>query len=175
MRKKDDNSGTNPARTYATKKMKSPGLMWASDAAPCFSLGTRPGACHPISRRRLAREIIDLNREGGSSAAMVVNDGRGLKKPRGAGSKGDGRGWQEEYGSVCWVPSPIYPPLQAVAYWVRRFVPAPCVGHAQVLTRGPGSTHQLPLVSEVMVQRHRNGTPHTSHMRDILLVQGSWS
>jgi hypothetical protein len=75
---KEDSGGTSPARTYATKKMKSPGLMLANDATPCFSLGVRPGTYHPISHRRLVREPIILNREGGSSAAMAVNEGQGL-------------------------------------------------------------------------------------------------
>jgi hypothetical protein len=44
----------------------------ASDMTPCFSLGVRPGACHPIIWHRLAREPIVLNHEGGSSAAMTV-------------------------------------------------------------------------------------------------------
>jgi hypothetical protein len=78
VRKKEDNGGTCPARAYATKKMKSPGLMLASDAAPFFSLEAGPSACHPISRHRLAREPVVLNREGGSSAAMVVDGGRRL-------------------------------------------------------------------------------------------------
>jgi hypothetical protein len=57
---------TSPARAYVAKKTKSPSLMLASDAAPCFSLGTIPGAYHPISRRRRAGEPIVLNRKGGS-------------------------------------------------------------------------------------------------------------
>jgi hypothetical protein len=40
----------------------------------------RSGACHPISRRRLARKPIILNHEGGSSAAMAVNDGQELSR-----------------------------------------------------------------------------------------------
>jgi hypothetical protein len=43
------------------------------------------------------------------------------------------------YGSVCWVPSPIYPPLQAAAHWARCFVLAPCIGHTQLLKKGPRS------------------------------------
>jgi hypothetical protein len=61
---------------------------------PCFSLGARPRACHPISHRRLAKEPVILNREGGSSAAVERNDGQGLwKKLRGVGGKGDERRW----------------------------------------------------------------------------------
>jgi hypothetical protein len=78
VRKKDDNGGTSPARAYAIKKTKSPSLMLASDETPCFSLGARPGACHPISHYRLAREPVVLNCEGGSSVAMAVDGGRGL-------------------------------------------------------------------------------------------------
>jgi hypothetical protein len=78
VRKKEDNGGTSLARAYATKKTKSPGLMLASDMAPLFILHVRPGACHPISRRRLAREPIILNRKGGGSAAMAVDGGRRL-------------------------------------------------------------------------------------------------
>jgi hypothetical protein len=69
---------TSPAGVYAAKKMKSPGLMLASDAAPFFSLDARSGACHPISCRRLAKEPIVLNREGGSSAVMTVDGGKRL-------------------------------------------------------------------------------------------------
>jgi hypothetical protein len=71
MRKNDDNDGTSPARAYAEKKTKSPGSKLASGMTPRFRLCSKPGACHPISRRKLAREPDDLNREGGSSAAMV--------------------------------------------------------------------------------------------------------
>jgi phage terminase small subunit len=73
VKKKEDSGGTSPAKAYATKKTKSPGLMLASDAAPLFTLHVRLGTCHPISRRRLAREPVILNREGGSSAAMAVD------------------------------------------------------------------------------------------------------
>jgi hypothetical protein len=38
---------------------------------PRFSLCLKPGAYHPISRCKLAREPDDLNRKDGSSAAMV--------------------------------------------------------------------------------------------------------
>jgi hypothetical protein len=62
-----------------------------------------------------------------------------MKKPRGVGGKGDECKWQEKYGSVCWVPYLIYPPLQAAAHGARRFVPTPCAGHTQALTRGPRS------------------------------------
>jgi hypothetical protein len=112
----------------------------ASDVAPCFSLGVRPSAYHPISRRRLAREPVVLNHEGGSSTAMVENDGWGLwKKVRGVGGKGDEHRLQEKDGSVCRVPSPIYPPLPATAQWVRRFMTAPRTGQTQTLRRGPSS------------------------------------
>jgi hypothetical protein len=76
VRKEEDSGGTSPARAYAGKKAMSPGLMLASDAAPLFILHARLGACHPISRRRLAREPVVLNREGGSSAAMAVDGGQ---------------------------------------------------------------------------------------------------
>jgi hypothetical protein len=76
--RKEDNGGTSPARAYAAKKTKSPDLKLASDAAPSFSLGVRPGACHPISHCRLAREPVVLNRKGGGSVAMAENNGRGL-------------------------------------------------------------------------------------------------
>jgi hypothetical protein len=51
------------------------GLMLASDAAPFFSLDTRLGTCHPISRRRPAREPIVLSHEGGSSTATAMDSG----------------------------------------------------------------------------------------------------
>jgi hypothetical protein len=83
VRKEEDDGGTSPARAYTAKKMKSHGPMLASDVTPCFSLGARPGACHPINHHRLAREPIVLNREGGSSAAMTVDDGQGLRRNHG--------------------------------------------------------------------------------------------
>jgi hypothetical protein len=46
----------------------------------CFSLGVRPGTCHPISRRKLAREPVVLNHEDGSSAAKTVDGGRRLRR-----------------------------------------------------------------------------------------------
>jgi hypothetical protein len=73
--RKEDSGGTSPARAYAVKKTKSPGPMLVSDVTLCFSLGARPGACHPISHRRLAREPVVLNREGGSLATMAVDGG----------------------------------------------------------------------------------------------------
>jgi hypothetical protein len=75
MRKKEDRGGTSPTRAYAAKKMKSPGLMLASDAALLFTFHARSGACHPIRCRRLAREPVVLNHEGGSSVAMAVDGG----------------------------------------------------------------------------------------------------
>jgi hypothetical protein len=78
VRKKEDDDGTSKARAYTAKKTKSPGFMLASDVTPFFNLDARLGACHPISNRRLAREPIVLNREGGSSAAMAVDGGRRL-------------------------------------------------------------------------------------------------
>jgi hypothetical protein len=77
---KKDSGVTSPARAYAAKKTKSHGPMLANDVIPCFSLGARPGACHPISHRRLAREPVALNREGGSSTTMAVDSGRGLRR-----------------------------------------------------------------------------------------------
>jgi hypothetical protein len=65
-------------------------LMLASDAAPLFTLHARPGACHRISRRRLAREPIVLNREGGSSAAMAVDGGQRSWRKTSAKDEGDG-------------------------------------------------------------------------------------
>jgi hypothetical protein len=71
MRKNDDTGGTSPARAYAEKKTKSPGAKLASGTTLRFSLCSKSGAYHPISRRKLAREPDDLNREDGSSAAMA--------------------------------------------------------------------------------------------------------
>jgi hypothetical protein len=76
--RKEDSNDTSSAKAYAAKKMKSPSLMLASDVTPCFSLGARPGARHPISRHRMAREPVVLNREGGNSVTMAVDGGRGL-------------------------------------------------------------------------------------------------
>jgi hypothetical protein len=84
-----------PARAYAAKKTKSPGLMLASDAAPLFTLHARPSACHPIRHRSLAREPVVLNHEGGSSAAMAVDDGRRSWSKTSAKDEGDGRKRQE--------------------------------------------------------------------------------
>jgi hypothetical protein len=80
VRKNENSGGTSLARAYAKKKMKSPGSMLASDAILCFSLGSGPGACHPISHHRLARELIVLYREVGSSAAMVMDGGQRLRR-----------------------------------------------------------------------------------------------
>jgi hypothetical protein len=91
MRKKEDSGGTSPARAYAVKKMKSPGLILASDAAPLFTLNVRLSACHPISRCRLAREPVVLNREGGSSEAMAVDGGRRSWRKTSAKDEEDGR------------------------------------------------------------------------------------
>jgi hypothetical protein len=71
MRKNDDTGGTSPARAYAEKKTKSPGAKLASGMTPRFSLCSKSGAYHPISHRKLTREPDDLNREDGSSTAMV--------------------------------------------------------------------------------------------------------
>jgi hypothetical protein len=71
MKKNDDTDGTSPARAYAEKKKKSPGARLASGTTPRFSLCSKPVAYHPINRCKLARELDDLNREDGSSAAMV--------------------------------------------------------------------------------------------------------
>jgi hypothetical protein len=69
-----------PARAYAAKKMKSSGTMLTSDVILRFSLGTIPGAYHPINRCRLTRELVVLNREGGSSTAMAVDGDRRLRR-----------------------------------------------------------------------------------------------
>jgi hypothetical protein len=112
VRKKEDNGGTNLAKAYAAKKMKCPDLMLASDAVPLFTLHVRPGAYHPISHRRLAREPVVMNREGGSSAAMVVDGGR--RSQRKTDAEGQRRwaqrtgGW--EYRFVLTLPPLIYPP-----------------------------------------------------------------
>jgi hypothetical protein len=90
-KKKEDSGGTSPAKAYATKKTKSPDLMLASDAAPLFTLHVRPGTCHPISHRGLAREPVVFNHEGGSSAAMVMDDGRRSWRKTSAKDEGDGR------------------------------------------------------------------------------------
>jgi hypothetical protein len=82
VRKREDSGGTSPARAYTEKKMKSPGSILASNAIPCFSLGSRLGACHPISCHRLAREPVILNHEGGSSVAMAVDGGGRLRRKR---------------------------------------------------------------------------------------------
>jgi hypothetical protein len=71
MRKNEDTGGTSPARAYVEKKTKSPGAKLASGTTPRFSLCSKSGTCHPISRRKLAREPDDLNREGGNLAAIV--------------------------------------------------------------------------------------------------------
>jgi hypothetical protein len=54
--------------------------MLDNDAIPCFSLASRPGTCHPINHRSLAREPIVLNHEDGSSVAMAFDDGRRLRR-----------------------------------------------------------------------------------------------
>jgi hypothetical protein len=64
---------------------------------------------------------------------------RDYKKLRGVGGKGDERRRQEKDGSICRVPSPIYPPLPAEAQWARCFVTAPSTGQTQAVTRGPRS------------------------------------
>jgi hypothetical protein len=76
--------------------------MLASDVAPCFNLDVRPGACHPISRRKAdqgARRLEPQRRK------LSGHDGERwsgtMKKLRGAGGKGDERMRQEKYGSVC--------------------------------------------------------------------------
>jgi hypothetical protein len=94
--RKEDSGGTSPAKAYAVKKTKSLSLMLASDAALLFTLHARPGACHPISHRRLVREPVVLNREGGSSAAMAVDSGQRSRRKTSAEDKGDGRKRQEE-------------------------------------------------------------------------------
>jgi hypothetical protein len=94
--RKEDSGGTSPAKAYAMKKKKSPSLMLASDTALLFTLHARPGACHPISCRRLARELVILNREGGSSTTMVVDGGRRSRRKTDAEDKGDGLKGQED-------------------------------------------------------------------------------
>jgi hypothetical protein len=54
--------------------------MLASDTIPHFSLGSKPGAYHPISHRRLARELIILNHVDGTSAAMALDGGLKLRR-----------------------------------------------------------------------------------------------
>jgi hypothetical protein len=116
MRKNDDSDGTSPARACAEKKTKSPGSKLASGTTPHFSLCLKPGACHPISHRKLARKPDDLNREGGSSAAMV--DWRWSqvgKKAKGMGEQGAKETcarWKENESceSVRWIPPSGYPP-----------------------------------------------------------------
>jgi hypothetical protein len=95
VRKKDDSGDTNPTRAYAAKKTKSPGLMLASDAAPPFTSHMRSGTCHPISHRRLAREPVVLNREGGSSTAMAVDGDRRSWRKTSAKDEGDEHKRQE--------------------------------------------------------------------------------
>jgi hypothetical protein len=57
--------------TTADRTKLVPIVRLASGTTLRFSLCLKSGACHPISRRKLARELDDLNREDGSSAAMV--------------------------------------------------------------------------------------------------------
>jgi hypothetical protein len=85
-----------PRQGVRCEKDKVPCLMLASDAAPLFTLHARPGTCHPISHRRLAREPVVLNREGGSSAAMAVDGGRRSRRKTDAENKGDGHKGQED-------------------------------------------------------------------------------
>jgi hypothetical protein len=92
MRKNDDIGGTSPARAYAEKKTKSPGARLASGTTPRFSLCSKLGACHPISRHKLVRELDDLNREDGSSATMV--DWRWVQV--GKKAKSVGKQWAQE-------------------------------------------------------------------------------
>jgi hypothetical protein len=82
-----------------------------------------------------------------------------VKKPRGVGGKGDERRWWEKYGSVCWVPSPIYPPLQAAAYWARRFIPAPHTSRTQALTKGV----EVPPMSQHWTQKWCYDGAETEH------------
>jgi hypothetical protein len=115
MRKNDDSGSTTQTRAY-DEKTKSPGSKLASGTTPRFSLCSKLGACHPISRRKLAREPDDLNHEGGSSAAMV--DWRWSqveKKAKGVGEQGVKETcarWEENESceSVRWIPSSSYPP-----------------------------------------------------------------
>jgi hypothetical protein len=44
-----------------------------------------------------------------------------------------------KYGSIWRIPSPIYPPLQAVAHRVRRLVPTPHAHFTQALRMGPST------------------------------------
>jgi hypothetical protein len=44
-----------------------------------------------------------------------------------------------KYGSIWQIPSPIYPPLQAVAHRVRRLVPTPHAHFTQALRMGPST------------------------------------
>jgi hypothetical protein len=80
VRKKEDSDSTSLARAYTEKKMKSPGSMLANDVILHFSPSSRPGVCHPISDRMLTRELVILNHKDGSSAAMVVDGGRRLRR-----------------------------------------------------------------------------------------------
>jgi hypothetical protein len=109
VRKMEDSDGTSLARAYSEKKTKSPGFMFASDVIPHFSLGSRPGACHPISHRRLAKELVILNHKDGSSVAMAVDGGRRLRRKREAWENKrqkrrvqDGRKWK--CGSIWRIP-----------------------------------------------------------------------
>jgi hypothetical protein len=155
VRKKEDSGGTSPARAYATKKTTSPGLMLASNAAPLFTLHVRPGACHPICRRRLAREPVILNYEGGSSAAMAVDGGRRSWRKTSAKDEGDGRKRQENgsMDSYAWFhPLFILPSKrQPIGHG------ASCPHHALRIPRrwqvGPGPARQSVLYGKKVVQR----------------------
>jgi hypothetical protein len=76
--------------------MKSLGSMLASDVILHFGLSLRPGTCHLINRLRLAREPIVLNREDGSSAAMVVNGGQRLRRKQEAQENKTQKRWSQD-------------------------------------------------------------------------------
>jgi hypothetical protein len=135
--------------------------MLASDAAPLFALHVRPGAFHPISRRRLAKEPVVLNHEGGSSAAMAVDGGRRSWRKTSAKDEGDGRKRQEN-GSMD--PYARFHPLFILpCKWQPIERGASCPHRALRIPRrrqaGPCPAHQLALDGEVVVQWCRNGIP----------------
>jgi hypothetical protein len=80
-----------PRQSVRREEDEVPGLMLASDVAPLFTLHVRPGTYDAISHHRLAREPVVLNREGGSSAAKVVDGGQRSWRKTSAKDEGDGR------------------------------------------------------------------------------------
>jgi hypothetical protein len=131
-------------------------------------LEARSSACHPISHRRLAREPIVLNREGGSSVAMAVGGGRRLQgnqevqETKEMGTKGRRmRVWIRTLGSIPYLSSPASGSPSGTtlhAHTARSSYPGANKGG------GPGPAHQSVLDGGMVVQRCRNVMPRTSRM-----------